>query len=156
MIIDVPEYAKPEDAYKDLIAIRVMQAGQQEWPIATVGHNGTFYDVPRGVDVRVPRCVAAILAGSKVDNWAIHHKTGGLAYIGETPTYPLMVLNDSDQAVTIKPRKPLAASERNMLERQQMAERARARVGSASRADNRAPAPEADDSADVAGVEIEV
>lgn len=143
-MIEVPEYPKPEDAYKDLIAIRVMQAGQQEWPIATVGHNGTFYDVPRGVDVRVPRCVAAILDGSKMDNWAIHHKTGGLAYIGETPCYPLMVLNDDSEAITIKPRRPLAANERNMLERQAASERARARVGTGARVGNRAPAPDVD------------
>jgi len=149
-MIAIPEYDKPEDAYKDLIAVRVMQAGEQEWPVACVGHNGVFYDVPRGVDVRIPRVVAAILDGSKIDNWAIHHKTGGLAYIGETPKYPLMVLRDDSDAVTIKARKPLAANERFMLERQQAAERARARVGTGALVGNRAPEASAE------GVEVEV
>lgn len=115
--IIVPGAKENTDWLKDTVAIHVMlMPNDGEPPVISVGINGTMFDLPRGVDIEVPRAVADNLTEAR---HRAHEIVGGqglrpiTGWTQRFPWYPVQPSKSGARApIKIMPRKPLAAEDR--------------------------------------------
>ena len=103
---------------RDLVSIRIMDnASDGEPAVVCVGINGTHYNIPRGVNVKVPKIVSDKLEKDIFQHhWAMpgRQPLQGLQYMGKQPRFYVIPLagEPAESAVEVKPAAPIAAEQR--------------------------------------------
>ncbi len=104
---------------KELVAIRIPDMPNDgEAHVVSAGIRGVHYNIPRGVDVLVPKAVVEMLKTRVQHQWAMPAKNvlQGLVYLGKQPRFYIIELPKGAKGLEVRPAAPIAAEDRVALE----------------------------------------